>query len=139
MPGRQVRLERSRTCAPARGDSLPTCLIRSRSTAMTTSVSTWSDLPLNNAPQRMYTGPAGAGGTSFTGRGALAVPSAIFWASANPDNPNKQRTRENHFSMAQTPERNVGSSRTMINRPYAPQVSARYYNTLADGRVGRRE
>src|SRR5690349_8586463 len=79
MPGRHVRFGRSMTCAPAGGENLPTCLIRSRSTAMTTFGSSWLDLPSNSAPQWTYTGPGGGEGTSFTGRGALSVSAAMFW------------------------------------------------------------
>src|SRR5215813_4659043 len=88
------------TCAPAGGENLPTCLIRSRSIAMTIFSSSSLDLPLNSAPQWMYTGPGGGVGTSFTGRGALSLSSAMFWASANPDSSmNKQSGMTSHFSM----------------------------------------
>src|SRR5689334_797386 len=108
MPGRHVRFERSMTCAPAGGESLPICLIRSPSMAMTIFGSSWSDLPSNKAPQRMYTGPGGGAGTSFTGRGALSVSSLMFWANANPDSSaNKQSVMESHFSMEATPQKEL--------------------------------
>src|SRR5262249_16077167 len=103
------------TGAPAGGENLPTCLIRSRSTAMTTFGSSWLDVPSNSAPQPMYTGADGGGGMSFTGRGALSVSSAMFWASANPDNSaNKQSGMGSRFSMPATPERNCAAKQPDI-------------------------